>query len=187
MLELECPGPQSIDDPFDFLADYELPVLVLLKLDWEPTWKQLETILTHIYAFLNKCHLERGLYWERSTVLIDALSGEPRWNGKKDMLLIPADEEPPDGHKVILYDHVALGGTFDHLHAGHKILLTMAAFITRKRLVVGVTHDSMLTKKEHRELLEPLEQRMQAVRDFVKTVKPSIEVDVVPLHVCDVA
>jgi hypothetical protein len=35
--------------------------------------------------------------------------------------------------------HVAVGGTFDHLHAGHKILLTMTAWITRKRLVCGVT------------------------------------------------
>ena len=34
---------------------------------------------------------------------------------------------------------VALGGTFDHLHAGHKILLSMAAWISRKKLIVGVT------------------------------------------------
>ena len=34
---------------------------------------------------------------------------------------------------------VALGGTFDHLHAGHKILLSMAAWIARDTLIVGVT------------------------------------------------
>lgn len=39
------------------------------------------------------------------------------------------------------YSVVALGGTFDHLHAGHKILLTMAAFICTKRLIVGVTRE----------------------------------------------
>lgn len=37
------------------------------------------------------------------------------------------------------YEVAALGGTFDHLHAGHKILLTMAAFVTSQRLIVGVT------------------------------------------------
>lgn len=37
------------------------------------------------------------------------------------------------------FDHVAVGGTFDHLHAGHKILLTMTAWITGKRLICGVT------------------------------------------------
>lgn len=34
---------------------------------------------------------------------------------------------------------VALGGTFDHLHAGHKILLSMAAWITSHKIIVGVT------------------------------------------------
>ena len=34
---------------------------------------------------------------------------------------------------------VALGGTFDHLHAGHKILLSMACWITEQKLIVGMT------------------------------------------------
>lgn len=34
---------------------------------------------------------------------------------------------------------VALGGTFDHLHSGHKILLTMACWLARRRIIVGVT------------------------------------------------
>lgn len=37
------------------------------------------------------------------------------------------------------YPVVALGGTFDHLHAGHKILLSMAAWIASEKLVVGIT------------------------------------------------
>lgn len=185
LVELECPGPQSIDDPFDFLSGYELPIAVLLKLDWEPSWKHLETILTHIYAFLNNAHLSRGLYWERSSVLVDLMNDRvmETWRGKVDTIFVPADEEAPDGHQVIMYEHVALGGTFDHLHAGHKILLTMAAFITSKRLVVGVTDDSMLAKKQHKELLQPLSERLEAVRAFVRLIKPSIEVDAVPIHV----
>mgnify|MGYP002718671144 FL=1 len=43
-----------------------------------------------------------------------------------------------------LYPVVALGGTFDHLHSGHKILLTMAASITSRKLIVGVTGPSGL-------------------------------------------
>ena len=37
------------------------------------------------------------------------------------------------------YPVTALGGTFDHLHAGHKILLSMGAYITSQKLIVGVT------------------------------------------------
>lgn len=40
-----------------------------------------------------------------------------------------------------LFPVVALGGTFDHLHAGHKILLTMAAWISSWKVIVGITGD----------------------------------------------
>jgi hypothetical protein len=39
------------------------------------------------------------------------------------------------------HDVAALGGTFDHLHGGHKILLTMAVAITKRRLVIGLTSE----------------------------------------------
>lgn len=38
-----------------------------------------------------------------------------------------------------MYPVSVIGGTFDHLHAGHKILLSMAAWITSEKLIVGVT------------------------------------------------
>lgn len=47
---------------------------------------------------------------------------------------------PPDADKAKpSFPVVALGGTFDHLHAGHKILLSMAAWIARKKVIIGVT------------------------------------------------
>ena len=42
------------------------------------------------------------------------------------------------------YNSVVLGGTFDRLHVGHKILLSEAALRTQKRLVVGVTDVNMI-------------------------------------------
>lgn len=66
------------------------------------------------------------------------------------------------------YRNVALGGTFDHLHAGHKILLSMACLTATERIIVGVTDDSMLTKKKHAELLEPLDKRLKRVDDFLE-------------------
>ena len=38
-----------------------------------------------------------------------------------------------------MFPVVALGGTFDHLHAGHKILLSMGAWLAREKLIVGIT------------------------------------------------
>lgn len=42
-----------------------------------------------------------------------------------------------------MYKNVVLGGTFDRLHIGHKILLSAAAIRATERLVVGVTDATM--------------------------------------------
>lgn len=44
-----------------------------------------------------------------------------------------------DSSTPLFFPVVASGGTFDHLHAGHKILLSMAAWIAKAKLIVGVT------------------------------------------------
>lgn len=97
------------------------------------------------------------------------------------------------------YPVVVLGGTFDHLHAGHKILLSMAAWIADEKLIVGVTgmspifnvgcglqnnyaDDALLTKKANREVLESLPERIRAVRQFMELFKPSLVYDIVPIQ-----
>lgn len=51
-----------------------------------------------------------------------------------DFPTVPGSDPP-------IYPVVALGGTFDHIHAGHKILLSMAAWIADEKVIVGVTGD----------------------------------------------
>jgi len=80
------------------------------------------------------------------------------------------------------YPVVALGGTFDHLHAGHKILLSMAAWIADEKVIVGVTDDALLTKKVNREVLESLPERIRGVRQFMELFKPSLVYDIVPIQ-----
>ncbi|KAF7305048.1 CTP-transf-like domain-containing protein [Mycena kentingensis (nom. inval.)] len=77
---------------------------------------------------------------------------------------------------------VALGGTFDHLHAGHKILLSMGAFLASEKLIVGVTDDALLTRKAHAEVLESLPTRIAAVRTFLTAFKPGLVYDIVPIN-----
>lgn len=42
------------------------------------------------------------------------------------------------------YEHVVLGGTFDRLHIGHKMLLTEAILRSTKKVTVGVSDSNML-------------------------------------------
>ncbi|KAG6833060.1 hypothetical protein H0H87_011804 [Tephrocybe sp. NHM501043] len=77
---------------------------------------------------------------------------------------------------------VAIGGTFDHLHAGHKILLSMAAWITSEKIIVGVTDDALLGKKSHPQQLQPLAERIARVRAFLALFRPGIEYYIVPIQ-----
>ncbi|KAJ3512615.1 hypothetical protein NMY22_g15283 [Coprinellus aureogranulatus] len=83
--------------------------------------------------------------------------------------------------KPRFYPVVALGGTFDHLHAGHKILLSMGAWIASEKLIVGVTSHELLTKKPNAHLLEPLDVRMENVRQFLHRFKKGVEPYIVEL------
>lgn len=76
---------------------------------------------------------------------------------------------------------VALGGTFDHLHAAHKLLLHLALFLTNRKLIVGITADSLLASKAHAPLIESYDRRAGVVHDFLSRNdrrSRSIELDI---------
>ncbi|GAA0174154.1 kinase [Lithospermum erythrorhizon] len=79
------------------------------------------------------------------------------------------------------YSSLVLGGTFDRLHDGHRLFLKAAAELARDRVVIGVCDGSMLIKKEFSDLIQPIEQRMQNVEDYIKSVKPELVVQVEPI------
>ena len=76
--------------------------------------------------------------------------------------------------------HVAVGGTFDHLHAGHKLLLTATALILepstsradpqQRSLTIGITGDALLKNKKYAEVLESWEERQEAVYQFLSAI-----------------
>jgi len=70
-----------------------------------------------------------------------------------------------------VYENVCLGGTFDRMHEGHKILLSQAAIRCQKKLTVGVTDESMLKSKKLNDLIEPVEKRIAVVSQFLKEIR----------------
>lgn len=73
---------------------------------------------------------------------------------------------------------VAVGGTFDHLHIGHKLLLTMFAFVLGRRqqsdspsvLTVGITGDALLVNKKFADQLESWKARQESTHDFLHSI-----------------
>ncbi|XP_037949423.1 bifunctional coenzyme A synthase isoform X2 [Teleopsis dalmanni] len=79
------------------------------------------------------------------------------------------------------YDTVVLGGTFDRIHIGHKIFLTQAVLRACRRLVVGVTTSKMTKSKVLPELILPVEQRIQEVKEFLIEIDSTLQYDIVPI------
>lgn len=77
---------------------------------------------------------------------------------------------------------VAVGGTFDHLHDGHKILLTTSAFLTKKTLIIGVTGHDLLKNKKYIEYLESYEKRVNQVKSFLYYVRPDIKPNIYEIN-----
>jgi phosphopantetheine adenylyltransferase len=75
-----------------------------------------------------------------------------------------------------------VGGTFDHLHNGHKILLTVSALLASSSLVVGMTDPSMLTKKSNGAEMEPFAERQAILQWWIKFIQPTITCEIVPIH-----
>ena len=78
--------------------------------------------------------------------------------------------------KAEAHTSIAVGGTWDHVHIGHKLLLTMFAFLAepessrRAVLTIGVTGDELLKNKKHAELLESWHERATSAQEFMSAI-----------------
>lgn len=71
------------------------------------------------------------------------------------------------------HDFVVLGGTFDHLHSGHKILLSAAALLSRGTVMVGIADDALLESKRLRSHLQSFDVRLHHIEEFFDTFRRS--------------
>ncbi|MEX2721534.1 MAG: phosphopantetheine adenylyltransferase [Candidatus Wukongarchaeota archaeon] len=65
------------------------------------------------------------------------------------------------------YRLVICGGTFDHLHEGHKAFLR-AAFIRGERVIIGLTSYNMIKNKPFPEKIQKYEERLTNLIKFLK-------------------
>lgn len=80
------------------------------------------------------------------------------------------------------HDVVAVGGTFDHLHDGHRVLLTVAGYLAKECLIVGITGAELLTKKKYAEVLESYMTRQLHVEEFLEYVFPQLDIETHMIH-----
>jgi pantetheine-phosphate adenylyltransferase len=71
------------------------------------------------------------------------------------------------GLRQFKYRRVAVGGTFDRLHRGHKELLRRA-FDVGEEVLIGVASDLMARGKRLAEAVRPFEERLRAVEGFLR-------------------
>lgn len=70
------------------------------------------------------------------------------------------------------YTHAVLGGTFDHIHVGHKLLLSVALLVSSDRVTCGVTAQHMLEGKKFKQFIEDEGTRLRNVKDFMRKFFP---------------
>lgn len=88
---------------------------------------------------------------------------------------------PEVASSLQFYNSTVIGGTFDNIHNGHRLLLTHSSLVAKSRILVGVADGPLLASKVLPELISPVQNRISTVRQFLQDVKPSISHDVVQI------
>lgn len=93
-----------------------------------------------------------------------------------------ADKSRLNVYQFAQFDTVAIGGSFDRLHAGHKLMLSVATMLTGKTLICGITGAEMLEKKSFPERIYDWEDRVKQLKDFLASFAPrNIKIEIVQL------
>ncbi|KIV94281.1 hypothetical protein PV10_02063 [Exophiala mesophila] len=86
----------------------------------------------------------------------------------------PSNSLVPDG-PVTSHASVAVGGTFDHLHIGHKLLLTCTILAadpqaSPRLITCGITGDELLVNKKYGSIVESWHDRQVRTAQFVESI-----------------
>ena len=80
-----------------------------------------------------------------------------------------------------ILNKVGMGGTFDHLHDGHKSLIMIALSLSEK-VVIGLTSDNLLTKKKFRSKIENYQKRLEILKSYISETSDLSRVEIIKLE-----
>ncbi|MEA2089701.1 MAG: pantetheine-phosphate adenylyltransferase, partial [Thermoproteota archaeon] len=78
------------------------------------------------------------------------------------------------------FKKVAVGGTFDEFHKGHRMLL-MKAFEVGKKVLIGVSSDRFAEKLGKPHMIAGYEERVEMLKSFLRTRGLLGRAEIVPL------
>jgi cytidyltransferase-like protein len=76
---------------------------------------------------------------------------------------------------------VAVGGTFDELHRGHKVLL-LKAFEIGERVMIGLCSDEFAEKLSKPHVTAPYEERLKELKAFLSDLGLLGKAEIIPLN-----
>jgi len=76
---------------------------------------------------------------------------------------------------------IGMGGTFDHLHDGHKYLIESALSISHQ-VVIGLTSQEMLKRKKFASKIEDYNTRKKNLESFISSITELDRVKIVELN-----
>jgi pantetheine-phosphate adenylyltransferase len=76
---------------------------------------------------------------------------------------------------------VAVGGTFDEFHRGHKVLL-IKAFEIGEHVLIGLCTDEFVKKMLKPHVTAPYQERLNELQAFLKKLDLSDKAEIIPLN-----
>jgi cytidyltransferase-like protein len=76
---------------------------------------------------------------------------------------------------------VAVGGTFDELHRGHRVLL-LKAFEIGEHVLIGLCSDEFVKKLGKPHVTASYEERLKELRSFLSNLDVAERAEVIPLN-----
>jgi pantetheine-phosphate adenylyltransferase len=79
------------------------------------------------------------------------------------------------------FKEVAVGGTFDQLHRGHKMLL-LKAFEVGQRVQIGLTSDDFVSRMGKPHLTASYKERLKELRTFLRSLGLLEKAEIIPIN-----